>query len=253
MKSDMESITDWNNIQESFFDLFSQQYGLYDLVHESAASRESAGQFINFLQLKPGATVVELGCGRGEWLRRLAKLGHRVTGIDISQKSLDLLSHISDKNHLTEKIELFKGDVQDDLTEKLGGRQFELVFGYNLLHHVLDIEKTIENMILLTKPGGRVVIYEPNPFHFWWYLCPLFDPKFKWPIERGLLNTSPLKIQNIFKSKGLRNITLYSADYFPFISPDRTFHLTSWLNRFFGKLPVLKYLPAVYYLGGEKR
>ncbi len=249
----MTRTDDWAKMQEDFFDSFSQQYGLYDLAHESAASKESARQFINFLQLKPEETVLELGCGWGEWLLRLAKLGHRVTGVDISQGSLDLLNTLSDKNQLSANIDLIKGDVQEDLSGKLYQRQFDLVFGYNLLHHVLDIEKTVSNMVNLTKPGGRVVIYEPNPLHFWWYLCPLFDPKFKWPIERGLLNTSPVKMQKIFKSSGLRNIALFSADYFPFISPDKTFHLTSKLNRFFGKLSILKYLPAVYYLRGEKR
>lgn len=249
----MQSITDWNNSQENFFDSFSQLYGSYNLTQESSASKESAERFIEFMHLNPGDTILELGCGRGEWLLRLVKLGYQVTGVDISQKSLDLLNRFSGKSQLFEKIHLYKGDAQEDLTGVLGNQQFDLVFGYNLLHHVYDIEKTIDNMISLTKPEGRVVVYEPNPFHFWWYVCPLFDKKFKWSIEKGLLKTSPIKMINMFKSKGLGTVTLFSADYFPFISPDKTFRLTVLFNKLLCNLPVLRYLPAVYYLRGEKR
>ncbi len=41
------------------------------------------------LGLRPGDSILDLGCGPGLYAERLAKAGIRVTGVDISQNSLD--------------------------------------------------------------------------------------------------------------------------------------------------------------------
>ncbi len=41
------------------------------------------------LGLRPGDSILDLGCGPGLYAERLAKAGMRVTGVDISQNSLD--------------------------------------------------------------------------------------------------------------------------------------------------------------------
>jgi 2-polyprenyl-3-methyl-5-hydroxy-6-metoxy-1,4-benzoquinol methylase len=53
--------------------------------HEDAAVIHAA--------VPAGAAILELGCGVGRVTRRLAQLGHRVTGVD---NSVEMLAHVDD-------------------------------------------------------------------------------------------------------------------------------------------------------------
>lgn len=245
-------LNEWTTQQESFFDGLSTEYGSYDFSKESNASKRSSKKFIDFMELEnKNASIIEVGCGRGEWVIKLALLGFNVTGVDISQKSLDKLAELGNKLGVTDKIKLVRADAQESLADVLGIERYDRVFCYNLLHHVSDIEKTVRSMISVAKPGAKVVAYEPCPFHFWWYICPFFDKKFIWKIEKGLLNTNPLYIEKVFESGGLRNITYMPWDYFPFISPDRVLRVTEKVQSLLSKLPILRYFPSVYVIKGD--
>lgn len=243
----------WARAQEDFFDSLSVNFGPYDFENESRASKKTAEKFLRFLDLTTGQSILEMGCGRGEWCLRLAKLGYTVTGIDLSQKSLDILAAEAERLGVRSQLNLIKGDIQSEPSSLVTGEKFDCVFGYNLLHHVSDIRKTVTNMTVLTRSGGRVVTYEPNPLHWWWLVCPLFDRKFRWSIEKGLLRTSPFKIKIVFNECGLKDVVTMAGDYFPFLSPDRTHYITEKIGDVLAKTPFLSNLSAVYYTRGYKR
>ena len=50
--------------------------------------------------LKPGDRVLDLGCGPGLYSSRLAKRGLRMTGVDISERSLDYARHYAGEHGL---------------------------------------------------------------------------------------------------------------------------------------------------------
>ena len=53
--------------------------------------REEEGEgIVGLLSLPPGASVVDLGCGRGRHAIPLSRRGYRVTGVDLSEKMLGL-------------------------------------------------------------------------------------------------------------------------------------------------------------------
>jgi SAM-dependent methyltransferase len=60
-----------------------------------AASRKSAAidqiveHFVSSKLIKPGERVLDLGCGPGLYAGRLSRQGVKITGIDISQRSID--------------------------------------------------------------------------------------------------------------------------------------------------------------------
>lgn len=243
-------VAGWSREQEAFFDRLSADFGPYDLSSESPASRRSTQNFFEVLDIRPGCSAIELGCGRGEWIIKLASRGISVTGVDFSQKSLEVLG--AELNKSQHSATLLRGDVQGDISELVGRQVFDRVFCYNLLHHVTDIEKVVANMVSLTKTGGKVVAYEPNPLHFWWYICQFFDRKFRWEVERGLMRTLPFYITRIFAKSGLSRVKFIPWDYFPFISPDRVVGLTNKLHQVLVSVPLIRYLPAVYVVEGYK-
>ncbi len=249
----MEILENWNKKQEVFFDNLTQEYGSFDFARESFDAKKQGEKFINYFDLTAASSIIEFGCGRGEWVIKLANKGYNVWGIDLSVKSLEVLRSDLKNLNLDDRVHLIRGDVQGDMGAILGGKRFSTVFCCNLLHHVLDREKVVANMVEVAAPRGKVIAYEPNPFHFWWYICSLFDKKFKWSVEKGLLKTSPLSIKKIFEKQGLERVEIVPWDYFPFIAAEKTFHLADYLHNVFSKMPLLKYLPAVYVIKGYKK
>jgi SAM-dependent methyltransferase len=56
---------------------------------------------IEVLPLKPGDTVLDLGCGPGLYTQRLARRGLRVTGIDYSRRSIDYARQVAAEHGLS--------------------------------------------------------------------------------------------------------------------------------------------------------
>jgi SAM-dependent methyltransferase len=74
--------------------------------HTDAASRRpetidrSVAWMVDEIQLKPGMSILDLGCGPGLYCQRLAKFGMKVTGIDFSEASVSYAK----KQASTEKL-----------------------------------------------------------------------------------------------------------------------------------------------------
>ncbi len=51
---------------------------------------EEVTRIVGLLSLPPGASVVDLGCGRGRHAIPLSRCGYRVTGVDLSEKMLGI-------------------------------------------------------------------------------------------------------------------------------------------------------------------
>jgi 2-polyprenyl-3-methyl-5-hydroxy-6-metoxy-1,4-benzoquinol methylase len=107
-----------------------------------------------------GKTVLDLGCGEGENSVLLARLGASVTGLDISPKSIDvarLRARLSGVEDFTEFI------CAPAETANLPEAHFDVIWGDNILHHVLPVlEETMAAVIRAAKPGAQIVFMEPT-------------------------------------------------------------------------------------------
>ncbi len=106
--------------------------------------------------LKPSMQVLDVGCGVGQWSVRLARLGCRVIGIDISSKMIQMaIQHPL----VTYQV----GAVQDlDLPPAF----FDLIISITVLQHItapVAFEQTIEHLARLLKEDGHIVILEYSP------------------------------------------------------------------------------------------
>lgn len=105
--------------------------------------------------IPPGSTVLELGCGTGRILRRLAELGHPVLGVD---ESPDMLAHAADLHTVCSPIQTL------DLR-----RHFDAVLLASTLINTPDL--TLRTAMLNTArrhttPGGSMVIQRHPPDWF---------------------------------------------------------------------------------------
>ncbi|HEX8322680.1 MAG TPA: class I SAM-dependent methyltransferase [Tepidisphaeraceae bacterium] len=149
---------DRNAREQAFHDEWASSLRVEDvLVDESwsAATCPEHRWFRSHLGELKGKRVLDLGCGAGEAAVWFAKNGADVVASDLSPQFLDLVQRLAAAHHTTLTTHL--GDA-DTVTLPLAS--FDIVYAGNLLHHV-DLNKTLDQILLLLKPGGVVLTWDP--------------------------------------------------------------------------------------------
>jgi 2-polyprenyl-3-methyl-5-hydroxy-6-metoxy-1,4-benzoquinol methylase len=99
--------------------------------------------------LKSGATSLEVGCGNGSisaWLARQVAPGGRAVAVDLDL-SLTCCCAFAEFRVAQARYHGRAG----------GSREFRAV-----LHHVTDAEKAIVNLVASLRPGGAILLIEPD-------------------------------------------------------------------------------------------
>ena len=125
--------------------------------------------------------VVEVGAGTGLYTLPLVAAGHRVTAVDLSAASLDqLAADVVAAGQLTTVVGDF---LTVDLPET------DVVSFIKVLHHLPDrgsIAAAITKAWRLVRPGGRVVIFEPNGLSPVWPVVYRLRGVGRWEEEKNL-------------------------------------------------------------------
>ena len=100
-----------------------------------------------------GKTVLEIGCGLGIDGIEFAKNGANYTGIDISDKSIELAKTYFDLNNQKGNLLL-----ADDENLPFENDTFDLVYSWGVLYHTPDIRQAIKEIYRLLKSDGRLII-----------------------------------------------------------------------------------------------
>jgi SAM-dependent methyltransferase len=115
--------------------------------------------------------ILEVGCGGGLQLAKLAALGCECIGIDVSQEVLARAENYFREIHgvcgQELDIKLIAADFYDVGQTELGGC-FDLVFNFGVIEHILDDAARLrffQKKYELTKDGGYIVSYVPNGSH----------------------------------------------------------------------------------------
>ena len=143
------------NKEIDFFDHFEEEHGDYDVLAEESYERIISTLFQG-IRLEPGMTCVDLGCGTGAFTRRLSRLGLRLTGVDISPRSIERARTIG------EGPEYVVGDICDC---PLPSDSFDFVTLSGVLHHLTTEAERVQSLreaLRLLKPGGHCLSYDPH-------------------------------------------------------------------------------------------
>ena len=90
--------------------------------------------------------MLEVGCGTGLILQRLARKARRAVGVDLSPGMLEVARKRGLDVHVADACDL----PFDDET-------FDLACSFKVLAHVPDTSKALAEMARVTRPGGSVV------------------------------------------------------------------------------------------------
>lgn len=94
-----------------------------------------------------GAEVLEVGCGTGLILRRLAPLARRVAGVDLSAEML---------RQARERVPtVVQGSA---LALPFADRSFDVAVSFKVLAHIPDIRAVVAEMARVVRPGGHLAL-----------------------------------------------------------------------------------------------
>ena len=104
-----------------------------------------------YLQTRPGARLLEIGCGSGDQLAFLQGLGWQVEGLDVDLVAAGVASARGLKVHV--------GSLEEQC---FPARQFDAIVSSHVIEHVHDPVGLLRECSRILSPGGRLVIITPN-------------------------------------------------------------------------------------------
>lgn len=97
-----------------------------------------------------GKTVLECGCGGGQHTRFLSAYAESITAVDLNTTEL-----ARQRTKGCVNVSFVEADIA---TMSLDGR-FDIVFSIGVVHHTDDPDKTVENLKVHVRPGGKLILW----------------------------------------------------------------------------------------------
>jgi len=114
---------------------------------------------LRFMEIAPGETILDAGCGPGVHSIRVAKAGIHVCAVDISKAMLQQAQQRAKSAGVSDKMEFH----QKDLTEiDFPDACFNYVFSWGVVIHIPEAERALDEMARIIKPGGKLALYLTN-------------------------------------------------------------------------------------------
>jgi ubiquinone/menaquinone biosynthesis C-methylase UbiE len=100
-----------------------------------------------------GLDVLEIGVGLGTDHMQFARAGARLTGIDLTEKGIELV-----RRRLA--FEGLSSDLRTADAEQLPfpAESFDVVYSWGVLHHTPETPRAVREAIRVLRPGGRICV-----------------------------------------------------------------------------------------------
>ena len=144
-------------------DLFASIARRYDLLNDLQSfglHRLWKRRVVELAKIQSGNRALDLCCGTGDIALALAQQGAETTGLDFSEKMLEVAETRRQKENRKSQIanpKFIQGDAQQ---LPFPENSFDIVtVGYGL-RNLASWEKGLEEMLRVAKPGGRIIVLE---------------------------------------------------------------------------------------------
>ena len=220
----------------------------YDVFTPQASAR-LVDAFVKLTRLKPGARVIDLGCGSGTFTALLARAGYDSIGLDISAKLLE----VGRRKH--PHIEFVAGDIEH---LPFPAESFDGALLSGVVHHFPDPSPCANETFRLLRPRGRFLAFDPNrmnPF-MWLYrdrASPFYSPVGVTPNERPVLAR---EVRTIFARAGFAVTSHYlSGLAYRYVASPRArlvLPIYNFIDSFVFGLSLMEQLRPFVLTAGEK-
>ncbi len=174
-------------------------------------------------KIYPSAEVVDVGCGRGEWLEILRDNAIPAMGVDLDDGMLERALQVG--------LNVKKMDCLDFLQQQEDGSLLAIT-GFHIAEHLPFefLQSLVKEALRVLKPGGLLILETPNPENVSVGTCSFYmDPTHNHPLPPALLEFIPnyygflrTKILRLQEKAALRDeeTSVYLVDVLKGVSPD---------------------------------
>ena len=110
---------------------------------------------LKHLNINPDDIILDIGCGGGININRMAKEAKKVYGVDYSVESVNLSREVNQDYIGEGKVEVLEGNVKNLPFED---NSFDIVTAFETVYFWPDIEKSFGEVKRVLKPGGIFLI-----------------------------------------------------------------------------------------------
>ena len=131
-----------------------------ELRAQAADEVAARNEYIRILGVHTGEQVLEIGCGSGAVTRALAKHiapNGKVVGLDASGALLPIARRLANEAGLGNLIEFRHGDCRN---LPFRDNSFDVVLTVTTLSHVPNVDRALQEIVRVTRPGGRLGIFD---------------------------------------------------------------------------------------------
>jgi ubiquinone/menaquinone biosynthesis C-methylase UbiE len=159
--------------------------------------------------LRPGMTVLDVGCGTGaitEGIAQAVAPGGQVVGIDVSK---ELIARARARAELHANLSFELADVASLAHQP---RRFDVVTAARMLLWLADPRAAVAAMAGVARPGGMVVVLDYNLRKTSWEPAPpesvaaFYEAFLKWRAQAGMDNEMADRLEVLFEELGLREV-----------------------------------------------
>ncbi len=216
--------------------IFDDVAAIYDDILPSHVNRHYLDKRKSFISrfLKQSYRILDVGCGTGKLITELS-LNNTVNtyGCD---SSVEMMKNIGNQDKV--RVICCKSDHL-----AYEPKSFDVVISVAVFHHLQSEEAvihTMQEMVRVTKKGGKIIIWDANPFNPYWFL--LFK---RVPHDKDIKRIVPLR-KIILEAKKLKltNIDVLKSGWVPDFAFREILPFFKFLERILERLPLINLLSA---------
>ncbi|HWX24435.1 MAG TPA: class I SAM-dependent methyltransferase, partial [Vicinamibacteria bacterium] len=213
----------------------------------SRRAQRRAELFMSLGDLARGKRALEIGCGTGVFLEKVAVAGATIVGVDLSA---ELLAQAGEKVQRLKDVYLSRGNAEELPYPQ---ETFDAVYGSSVLHH-LHLGRAIREVFRVLRPGGRAVFAEPN------LLNPQVAFMFHFAPTKGYFGVSPdemafsrFRAASALRDAGFAQVSVVPFDFLHPSVPEGSIDFVARVGRGLERIPLLREVAGSLLIQGTKR
>jgi SAM-dependent methyltransferase len=219
------------------FDKDIKVHGRYLYTGETASlssklANKSQSQLVHNFLGQGSFSILDIGCGDGEYTAELAELNSDsiVLGIDTSLPAIQVAST------KWEPILNLKFSTASLVDLKNQNRKFDVAIIRGVLHHAQNPDEILKDAGEICT---RVIVLEPNGLNI---VLKLIEKTSSYHIQHGERSFSKFKITTWGSQAGLKRIRIDAGVLVPFFCPNLLARILNRLEAPFTRIPLLRWL-----------
>ncbi|OGP79267.1 MAG: hypothetical protein A2V86_08535 [Deltaproteobacteria bacterium RBG_16_49_23] len=136
----------------------NKYYEKLDLIYKNPSHLMHKKMQLILNNVRGGGSLIDIGCGTGEFIVQLKDRFNTLVGIDTSSHAIEFTTRRIGKDH---KILLECGEL-DSL--RFQAERFDACLCLDVLEHIKDLSPFLQEIYRILKPGAEMIVTVPN-----WY------------------------------------------------------------------------------------